>query len=126
MMTGAFTTLRDEVQGTQSVLGVTIQEAKVALNTMHDGFRQALATSAAEQRHAVEALITHARVKFVELEVKLDTLNASAAHVAVLTEQWALGESARTAQQTRLAAPLLGTPGSTPPPSPRTQPAADP
>ena len=38
MMSGAFTTLRDEVLGTQNVLGATIQEAKVALNVMHDGF----------------------------------------------------------------------------------------
>ena len=70
MMSGAFTTLRDEVLGTQNVLGATIQEAKVALNVMHDGFKQALATSAAEQRHAAEALIMHARVKFIELEVR--------------------------------------------------------
>ena len=55
MMTGAFNTLRDEVLGTQTVLGVTLQEAKVALNVKHDRFKQALATSAAEQRHAIEA-----------------------------------------------------------------------
>ena len=121
MMSGAFTTLRDEVLGTQNVLGATIQEAKVALNVMHDGFKQALATSAAEQRHAVEALITHARVKFIELEVKLDNLNASAAHVTAMTEQWALGEGARTAAQIA-AAPALGTPPGSPATSPRLDP----
>ena len=77
MMTGAFSTLRDEVLGTQTVLGVTIQEAKVALNQMHDSFRRALGDSAADQRSSVEALITHARVKFLELEVKLEVLNST-------------------------------------------------
>ena len=42
LMSGAFSGLRDEVVGTQVVLASTIQEAKAALNTMHEGFRRAL------------------------------------------------------------------------------------
>ena len=81
------------------------------LNLMHDGFRQALTISAAEQRASVEALIVHARVKFLELEVKLDVLNASAAHAQSVTEQWALGEGARTATQIASASGLRIPPG---------------
>lgn len=106
MTSNAFSVLRDEVLGTQAVLGTTIREAKVALDLMHDGFRQALTISAAEQRASVEALIVHARVKFLELEVKLDVLNASAAHAQSVTEQWALGEGARTATQIASASGL--------------------
>ena len=111
MTSNAFSVLRDEVLGTQAVLGTTIREAKVALNLMHDGFKQALTVSAAEQRASVEALIVHARVKFIELEVKLDVLNASAAHAQSVTEQWALGEGARTATQIAGAAGLRVPPG---------------
>ena len=99
MMTGAFSALREEVLGTQTVLAATINEAKAALNLMHEGFRQALSISAAEQRASVEALIVHARVKFIELEVKLEVLSVSAAQAMSTTEQWALGEGARTAAQ---------------------------
>ena len=81
MMSSAFSSMREEVLGTQVVLGSTIQEAKVALDMMHEGFRQALGISAAEQRSSVEALISHARVKFTELEVKLDVLSVSAAQM---------------------------------------------
>ncbi len=80
MTSNVFSVMRDEVLGTQAVLGTTIPEAKVALDLMHDGFRQALTISAAEQRASVEALIVHARVKLLELEVKLDVLTASATH----------------------------------------------
>ena len=111
MTSSAFSVLRDEVLGTQTVLGTTIREAKVALDLMHDGFRQALTISAAEQRASVEALIVHARVKFLELEVKLDVLNASAAHAQSVTEQWALGEGARTATQIASASGLRIPPG---------------
>ena len=69
LMSGAFSGMREEVLGTQVVLATTIHEAKAALNVMHEGFRQALGISATEQRTSVEALITHARVKFTELEV---------------------------------------------------------
>jgi hypothetical protein len=111
MTSNAFSVLRDEVLGTQAVLGTTIREAKVALDLMHDGFRQALTISAAEQLASVEALIVHARVKFLELEVKLDVLNASAAHAQSVTEQWALGEGARTATQIASASGLRIPPG---------------
>ena len=111
MLNGAFSTLRDEVLGTQNVLGVTIQEAKVALDTMHNDFRGALGASATDQRRDIEALIGHARVKFVELEVKLDVLNSSVAHAMSVTEQWALGEGARTAAQVTAT---LGTPPASP------------
>ncbi len=53
MTSNAFSVLRDELLGTQAVLGTTIREAKVALDLMHDGFRQALTISAAEQRPSV-------------------------------------------------------------------------
>jgi hypothetical protein len=111
MMSGAFSSMREEVLGTQVVLGSTIQEAKAALDMMHEGFRQALGISAAEQRNSVEALITHARVKFTELEVKLDVLSVSAAQVTTGMEQWALGEGARTAAAVQSQ---LGTPPASP------------
>ena len=122
MISGAFTDLRTEVLGTQAVLTTTIHEAKIALNVMHEGFKQALGTSAAEQRGAVEALIMHARVKFLELETKLEVLHVSAAQAMSSTEQWALGEAARTTAALRAAEapPVLGTP----PPSPRLDPFA--
>jgi hypothetical protein len=66
---------------------VTIQEAEAALATMHNDFRGALGISADSQRRDIEALIGHARVKFVELEVKLDVLNSSVAHAMSATEQ---------------------------------------
>ena len=125
MMTGAFSALREEVLGTQTVLATTIHEAKVALNMMHEGFRQALSISAAEQRASVEALITHARVKFIELEVKLEVLNVSAAQAMATTEQWALGEGARTAAQIQaLRAAEVTSLAGTPPASPRLDPFA--
>ena len=126
MISGAFTDLRTEVMGTQAVLTTTIHEAKIALNGMHEGFSQALGISAAEQRGAVEALITHARVKFLELEMKLEVLHVSAAQALSSTEQWALGEAARTTAALRAAEvpPVLGTPPPSPPPSPRLDPFA--
>ena len=42
LMSGAFSDLRTEVAGTQTVLVATIQEAKIALGAMHEGFRTAL------------------------------------------------------------------------------------
>ena len=71
LLSGAFSGLRDEVVGTQVVLATTIQEAKVALNVMHEGFRQALDVSGTTLCSAVEALINHARMKFLELEAKI-------------------------------------------------------
>ena len=87
LMSGAFSGLRDEVVGTQVVLATTIQEAKVALNTMHEGFRRALDISGATQRTDIESLINHARLKFLELENKLEVLSASAQQTMALTEQ---------------------------------------
>ena len=125
MMTGAFSAIREEVLGTQTVLAATINEAKAALNTMHEGFRQALSISAAEQRASVEALIVHARVKFIELEVKLEVLSVSAAQAMSTTEQWALGEGARTAAQLQaLRAAEVTSLAGTPPASPRLDPFA--
>ena len=68
LLMGSFSDLHGEVVSTQVVLATTIQEAKVALNVMHEGFRQALDVSGASQRTAVEELINHARAKFLELE----------------------------------------------------------
>ena len=131
LLSGAISDLRGEVVGTQVVLANTIQEAKVALGVMHEGFRQALDASGTSQRSAVEALINHARVKFLELEAKLEVLNASAQQKMALTEQWALGEGARTASQIAGAAGLRVPPGAhlgtsaasgSPPASPRLDP----
>ena len=128
LLMGSFSDLRGEVVGTQVVLANTIQEAKTALTVMHEGFRQALDTSSASQRFAVEALISHARAKFLELEAKLEVLNTSAQQTMALTEQWALGEGARTASQIAGAAGLRVPPGAdlgtsaasgSPPASPR-------
>ena len=124
LMTTAFSTLRDEVVGTQSALLGTIQEAKVALGGMHEGFRMALETQGAGQRAATEALVSDARAKFLALETKL-------AETTAQLEQWALGEGARTAQQiagaaVRLGGSPLGTPAGTPPGSPRARRAEDP
>ena len=109
--------------GTQTALVSTIQDAKVALNTMHEGFRMAFDASGATQRADIVALIAHARTKFQELELKLETLSDTAQQTMALTEQWALGEGARTASQIAGAAGMMGvpltTPASTPPPSPR-------
>ena len=139
LMSTAFSGLRDEVVGTQTALVSTIQDAKVALNTMHEGFRMALDASGATQRADIVALIAHARTKFQELELKLETLSDTAQQTMALTEQWALGEGARTASQIAgaagmagmmgapLAPPTLGgTPASTPPSSPRMPAPADP
>ena len=57
LLMSSFSDLRGEVFGTQAVLATTIQEAKVALNVMHEGFRQALDVNGAQQRFDVEALI---------------------------------------------------------------------
>ena len=97
-------------------LVATVQEAKMALGAMHEGFRAALETHSATQRAISEALVVDARLKFDDLERKLSG-------VVSQTEQWALGEGARTAQQ---IAGSLGTPEGTPQSSPRMQPAADP
>lgn len=127
LLMNSFSDLRGEVLGTQAVLVTTIQEAKTALNVMHDGFRQALDVNGAQQRSDVEALITHARVKFLELEAKLEALHAGAQQTMAMTEQWALGEGARTATQIAGATSrALGTPEGSPLPSPRMQPATDP
>ena len=53
MISTAFTSMHEEVSKTQVVLGTTIQEAKAALDMMHEGFRQALNIGAAEQRSSV-------------------------------------------------------------------------
>ena len=116
LMSGAFSDLRTEVVGTQGALVATVQEAKMALSAMHEGFRAALETQSATQRAISEALVVDARLKFDDLERKLSG-------VVSQTEQWALGEGARTAQQ---IAGSLGTPEGTPQSSPRLQPAADP
>ena len=116
LMSGAFSDLRTEVVGTQGALVAAVQEAKMALGTMHEGFRAALETHSATQRAISEALVVDARLKFDDLEPMLSG-------VVSQTEQWALGEGARTAQQ---IAGSLGTPEGTPQPSPRMQPAADP
>ena len=120
LLMNSFSDLRGEVLGTQAVLATTIQEAKVALNVMHDGFRQALDVNGAQQRSDVEALITHARMKFLELEAKLEALHAGAQQTMAMTEQWALGEGARTASQIAGAAAQLdlGTPPASPRPDP--------
>ena len=44
LMSVAFSDLRTEVMGTQVALVATVQEAKVALGGMHEGFRAALET----------------------------------------------------------------------------------
>ena len=42
LLMSSLSDLRGEVVGTQVVLATTIQDAKVALTVMHEGFRQAL------------------------------------------------------------------------------------
>ena len=108
LMSGAFSDLRAEVMGTQVALVTTVQEAKVALGAMHEGFRGALEAHSTTQRAITEALVVDARLKFEGLERKLS-------ESMVQMEQWALGEGARTAQliaeaTSRLASPALGTP----------------
>ena len=106
LMSGAFSDLRSEVMGTQVALMSTVQEAKVALGAMHEGFRAALETHSGTQRAITEALVVDARLKFEDLERKLSVSMTQ-------IEQWALGEGARTAQQiagatSQLAPSLLG------------------
>jgi hypothetical protein len=124
LMSGAFSDLRSEVMGTQVALMSTVQEAKVALGAMHEGFRAALETHSGTQRAITEALVVDARLKFEDLERKLSVSMTQ-------IEQWALGEGARTAQQiagatSQMAPSLLGTPEGSPQNSPRMQPTADP
>ena len=124
LMSTAFSSLRDEVVGTQSALVGTIHEAKVTLGGMHEGFRMALEAQGAAQQVATEALVNDARAKFLALDAKL-------AETTAQMEQWALGEGARTAQQiagaaVRLGGSPLGTPAGTPPGSPRARRAEDP
>ena len=127
LMSGAFSTLRDEVAGTQAVLVATVHDAKLTLGGLHEGFRSALEAQGLSQRNAVELVVTNARSKFTELEARLS-------ETITQMEQWALGEGARTAQQiagaaSRLGGPSgspLGTPAGTPPATPRRSPAGDP
>ena len=44
LMSGAFSDMRAEIVNTQAVLVATVQDAKVALGAMHEGFRAALET----------------------------------------------------------------------------------
>jgi hypothetical protein len=137
LMNVAFSDLRSEVVGTQTALVSTVQEAKVALGAMHEGFRAALDAHSNTQRAITEGLVIDARLKFEELErkteslvvharVKFDELELKLAESATQMEQWALGEGARTAQQIASMSPPPGSPGGSPQPSPRMQPAADP
>ena len=71
LMSGAFSDLRSEVMGSQVALMSTVQEAKVALGAMHEGFRAALETHSGTQRAITEALVVDARLKFEDLERKL-------------------------------------------------------
>ena len=71
LMSTAFSSLRDEVIGTQSVLLGTIHDGKTTLAGMHEGFRAALEAQGAGQRTATEALVNDTRSKFAELEAKL-------------------------------------------------------
>ena len=120
LISNTLSALRSEVEGTQAVLVVTVQEAKTALGAMHEGFRMALDAHGAHQRSAVEAIVTGASAKFSELERRLAEEKAQ-------IEQWALGEGARTASQISGAVSLLGiTPPGTPPQSPRVRPATSP
>jgi hypothetical protein len=120
LMSGAFSDMRAEIVNTQAVLVATVQDAKVALGAMHEGFRAALETHGTTQRSLTEALVLDARVKFEDLDRKLAVGMSQ-------MEQWALGEGARTAQLIAGASNhLIGTPEGSPQPSPRLPPAADP
>ena len=124
MMSSAFSTLRDEIAGTQAALLGTVHDAKLTLSGMHEGFRAALEAQSVVQCTATETLVNDSRQKFAELEAKL-------AETVAVMEQWALGEGARTASQIacaagRLSGSPMGTPPGSPPMSPRAAPAADP
>ena len=111
-MSTAFSSMRDEIAGTQTMLLSTIHDAKTTLTGMHEGFRAALEAQGVSQRTATETLVNDARARFTELEARL---TETAAHV----EQWALVEGVRTARQIagtadRQGSPL-GTPLGTPP-----------
>ena len=94
--------VRLQTLGTQAALGSTIEQARSALQGMHNEFYSAAqllhnqsAHSGANQLAALEQVVLAARMRFEELDGRLSRTVAEVEAKWVTLERWAAGETAR-------------------------------